>query len=379
MPKAESGPIRVVVVDDTSTVRELLVAILQQAEGIQVVGAGTNGEEAVRLVKRLRPDVVTMDVRMPRVDGLEATRRIMGESPTRIVIVTGSLMRAGEDLTFEALRAGALTVIRTPGVSDLETCDDVIRTVRLMSEVPVVHRWDQRVRKAEPRPARKPEPGLARTKMTPPPLPVARDDGRGVGIIGVASSTGGPGALATLLRPLAADFPVPILIVQHITPGFATGLAEWLNSETALRVGLAGHGDVPSPGTALIGPDDYHLQVNARGVVELSKEAAYKGLRPSANYLFRSLAWSYGSRAMGVILTGMGDDGVEGLADLHRAGGPTVAQDEASCVVYGMPREAVARQVVDRILTPEQIAASFQQLGLVRRRSRVGSGERGGR
>ena len=354
MPRAKAGPIRVVVVDDTPTVRELLVAILHQAEGIQVVGAGSDGEEAVRLVKRLRPDVVTMDVRMPRVDGLEATRRIMGESPTRIVIVTGSLMRAGEDLTFDALRAGALTVILTPGVADPETCDNVVRTVRLMSEVPVVHRWSKRERQR--RSKRLP------AKLVLPLLPKGTEDGRGVRIIGIASSTGGPGALATVLRPLTADFPIPILVVQHITPGFATGLAEWLNNETALRVGLAGHGDLPRSGTALIAPDDYHLQVNVRGEVELSKAPPYKGLRPAANYLFRSLARSFGSRAMGVVLTGMGDDGAEGMKDLHCAGGLTVAQDEASCVVYGMPREAVLRQAVDRILSPEQIAEALQGL-----------------
>jgi two-component system chemotaxis response regulator CheB len=327
---------------------------MQQAEGIQVVGVGSDGLDAIRLAKRLRPDVVTMDVVMPRMDGLEATRHIKRETPTRIVIVTAGLMRSGEDLTFLALSAGALTVIGRPGAADPVGCEKVIETVRLMAGVPVVHHFDRKKRKtAEPLPA-------------PPPLPPpALDQGDGgahVQMIGIASSTGGPGTLAQVLGPLPADFPIPVLIVQHITKGFSTGLAEWLNTGTALQVGLAGHGVRPTAGTALLAPDDYHLQMNARGEIDLSKEEPYRGLRPSANYLFHSLARAYGPRAVGVVLTGMGDDGADGLEALHKAGGFTLAQDEASCVVYGMPQEAVLRKAVDRVLSPPQIAMMLGQM-----------------
>ena len=353
MQAEKRGEIRVVVVDDSPSAREFMVALLQSSEGIQVVASATNGVDAIRLTKRLRPDIVTMDIVMPKMDGLEATRRIMREVPTPIVVVTASLVHADVDPTFEALQAGALTMIRKPGLNDPETCEKLVQTVRLMSEVRVIHHWG---RGRERRAPEAPKPQTA-------PLP-AREVPKNLNIkmIGIASSTGGPAALAQVLRSLPADFPVPILGVQHITTGFATGLADWLDGETELRVKIAGHGDAPRPGTVLLAPDDYHVQVNAWGAVELSKAPPYKGLRPSANFLFRSLAHSYGGRAVGIVLTGMGDDGAEGMEALHKAGGLTFAQDEKSCVVYGMPREIVLRDVADLVLPPAKIAATLVQL-----------------
>ncbi len=349
--RSSADNIRVVVVDDSPTARELLVTLFRDMGGMEVVGAGATGEDAVQLVKRLRPDVVTIDVRMPKMDGLEATRRIMREFPTPIVIVTASVMRSDMDLTFEALRAGALTVVSKPGMADPETCDRVIQAVRLMSDVPVVHRWDGG-EKAQDVPV---SPDWDAWHLP-------EDIRRRIQRIGMASSTGGPEALAKILGPLPASFPVPILVVQHITRGFAVGLAEWLDSMTTLRVSLAGHGEIPRPGTVLLAPDDYHMRVSRGGVIELCKEPPYKGVRPSANYLFHSLTEAYGSRSMGIILTGMGDDGVEGLTDLHQAGGLVLAQEEQSCVVYGMSGEAVTRNIVDRVLTLDQIARVLSQL-----------------
>jgi two-component system chemotaxis response regulator CheB len=343
MMKGRAEQVRVVVVDDSPTVRRLLVAILHEAEGIQVVGTGETGKEAIRLTRRMRPDVVTLDLRMPEMDGLEATREIMREMPTPIVIVTGTLMQADIDITFEALRAGALTVVRTPGLADPEGCDKVVQAVRLMAEVPVVHHW-------------------GRGNGNRPPFQSRLNNHRGARMIGIAASTGGPGALATILRQLPADFCVPVLVVQHVARGFVHGLAEWLDGETPLRVGLANHGDTPLPGTVLIAPDDYHLQVNASGIVELCKEPPYKQLRPSANYLFRSLAQAYGPCAAGIVLTGMGDDGTEGLGALRQAGGLTIAQDRASCIVYGMPQAALTQKAARRELTLDQIAMALVRL-----------------
>jgi two-component system chemotaxis response regulator CheB len=295
-----------------------------------------------------------MDVRMPKMDGLEATRRIMRDMPTRIVIVADSMMRADMDLTFEALKVGALTAVRKPGLHDPETCDKVVQTVRLMADVPVIHHWGRTERRVSSE-GRTPTFTMGDLKFDLRHSTRLAD----IRIIGIASSTGGPAALASVLGELPASFRLPILVAQHITPGFAVGLAEWLNTQTSLSVRTAGHGETPQPGTVLVAPDDYHLQVNLRGVVELVKELPYKGLRPSANYLFRSLAGTFGSKAMGIILTGMGDDGVEGLEALHRGGGLTIAQDEESCVVYGMPREAVVRNAVDQVLALDQIARTL--------------------
>ena len=350
-----SDAIKVLIVDDSAFARSVIAKKLDTDSSISIAGFARDGAEALEKIRALKPDVVTMDVQLPKMGGLEATRQIMREAPTPIVFVTAHTSRSDMDLTFEALQAGALTVVNKPGLADPVTCDKLIRTVRSMSEVHVVRRWGKR------KPAKRAGALPAPAQPLEPPL---FDDhaGQQVRMVGIASSTGGPGALAKVLGPLPADFSVPVLVVQHITIGFAAGFAEWLGTETALRVRLASHGDTPQPGTVLLAPDDYHILVNFRGQVELYKGMPYRGLRPSANYLFESLANVYEQRAMGIVLTGMGDDGAEGIEAIYKVGGLTVAQDEASCVVYGMPKEAVARGAVKRVLTLEQIALALEQL-----------------
>jgi two-component system, chemotaxis family, protein-glutamate methylesterase/glutaminase len=374
-----SGPIRLLVVEDSPTIRDFLLNLFHNSGDIQVVGTAADGEEAVQQAGRLRPDVITMDIHMPRMDGLEATRRIMQTTPTPIVMVTAGLNRSETDLTFEAIRAGALTVVKKPGLADTETCERIVQTVRLMADVPVVTRFSRTTTAttssaptAAPRPVAE-IPPLSETTYTysPPPAgpirptnggTVRMHDMQGRMIIGIASSTGGPNALLNTLKPLPANYPLPILVVQHITKGFASSLTDWLNGQLQLEVRLAEQGDLLRPGTVLIAPDERHMQVSDRGSILLHTSPPYKGLRPSANYLFYSLARVYGKLCVGIILTGMGDDGVDGLAQMHQLGGLTVAQDEASCVVYGMPREAVLRKAVDFVLPLDQIGTALMQL-----------------
>lgn len=373
--RRRSGPIRVMVVEDSPTARNLLVTLFNQSGDIQVIGTALDGVEAVRRAAELRPDVITMDVQMPRLNGLEATRQILQIAPIPIVIVTASLNHPDMDLTFAAMRAGALSVVKKPGLGEMESCEQVVQTVRLMADVPVVRRWSQD-RNTKPlhsvslppsQPASSAAVALAsalpqRSVVEPPSLILRPDQKKPWKMVGIASSTGGPSALVSSLKPIPADFPLPILVVQHITRGFAASLAEWLNGELKLTVRLAEQGESPAPGTVLISPDDRHMQISDRGTVLLHSSPPYKGLRPSANYLFYSLARVYGKLAIGVILTGMGDDGVDGLTELHHQGGMVLAQDEASSVVYGMPREAAERKVVDHVLPVDRVGPALMQI-----------------
>lgn len=335
--------VRVLVVDDSPTVRQILVSMLQDEPGFQVVGQAQDGEEAVQLTARLRPDIITMDIRMPRMDGLQATKQIMGTYPTPIVVVAASIYDEDLNIAFNAVAAGALTVVEKPkGLTpdDFATVrEQLVRTIRLMADVPVVTIWPDRRR---PAPVHTPEAEC--------------------GLIAIAASTGGPGVLRQILSALPSDLSVPVVITQHITQGFVQGFANWLNGATELDVAVAQDGEPVTSGRVLIAPDDFHMTITSGGRVQLVDSPPLKGLRPSATLLFESVARSYGSTAVAVVLTGMGDDGSAGLEDLQRAGGTVVAQSESSCVVFGMPKAAIERGIVDHILVPEEIADLLTQL-----------------
>ena len=337
--------IRVVVAEDSETTRALLVSILSSDPGLQVVGQAPNGERAVELTKQLRPDVVTMDIKMPVLDGFEATRKIMTEAPTPIVIVSANVEPRDIDASMHALRAGALAVLRTPAgpaSPDFEvSCRRFIDTVRGMSQVKVVRQWPDRRRKSSSR---------SSPKHRPP-----------IEIIGVAASTGGPAAILSLLSAFPADFSVPVVVVQHMSRDFVSGFGEWLNALSPVRVKVARHGDLLEPGCVYLAPDDHHLGVGD-GCILLDDGPPIESFRPSATHLFRSMSETYGARGIGVILTGMGRDGVDGLHALHAAGGEVIAQDEPSSVVFGMPRAAIESGVVSSILPLPSIARRLVQL-----------------
>ncbi len=374
MQKTLRTPTRVVIVDSSGAMRELLASIFREVGDIQVVGSCATGDEAVKLVKSVRPDVITMDIHTPHgMNNLDAVRQIMRDQPTPMIIVTASQKPHDMEVAFQAMRAGALAVLNKPGLNDPETSQKLVQNVRLMAGVPVIHHWGRsavtdRLGGEKPGSASNGAPKLEKIKSAVEvvvgqnlSLQKMQELKAKVRVIGIAASTGGPSAVASVIRTLPASFPLPLVLVQHFSPGFASGLADWLGTQTGLQVEIAAHGDVLQPGVMLLAPDDYHLQVKPNGLVELAKTPSYKGLRPSANPLFESLARSYGAAALGVILTGMGDDGADGMAALHAAGGAVIAQEEESCVVYGMPREVVARGAADAILTPEQIALTLEQ------------------
>ncbi len=338
--------IRVLIAEDSPVQKELLVYLLEQDGAFAIVGAARDGAEAVEMAADLKPDVILMDFHMPRMNGLEATKEIMTRAPCPIVIASASVVVDDVVLTFEALRSGAVSVIRKP--MDLDHPDHenqvgvLLRTLKLMSEVRVVRRWSQA--KALP--------------IQPPSLP----PGRNVAAVAIGGSTGAPGVIAQILGALPADFPAPILIVQHLTEGFAEGFATWLGQKTPLKVRLAVSGEGVTAGTVYLAPDSVHLGVSKRSRIELSTTSPEEGFRPSISHMFRSVAKMTGSSTMGVLLTGMGQDGVSGLLEIHRAGGLTIAQDEESCVVFGMPREAIRQGAVDRVLPPTAIAAAVKSV-----------------
>lgn len=340
-------PIRVLIAEDSQVARELLVSILQTAPGLQVVGTARNGVEAVRLARRLQPDVIAMDVYMPEMDGLEATRQIMAESPRPIVMVSASYNKNENKLSFDALQAGALTILEKPTIYDPPAAHEfLINQLRLMSEVKVVRRWNK-----------------SRTTLSfSIPQTDIRNGRSKIRLITIASSTGGPGVLSKILGGLPAEFPVPILIVQHIMSGFAEGLATWLNQLTPFEVRLARHDDAPRAGQVIIAPDNHHMLVNDKGLITFSHDPPQNGLRPSANYLFNSVARVYGATAIGVILTGMGSDGADGLRALYEKGAHTIVQNEASCVVFGMPAVAIELGAAEQILPADEIATALMEL-----------------
>jgi len=337
--------IRVLVVDDSPTVRGLLVRMLQSDPQLRVVGVARDGVEAVNLANRLRPDVITMDIRMPCMDGFQATKRIMQQVPTPIVVVSASVESEELRITFNAIQAGALTVVekpRGPAEPGFEALrEHLVTIVKLMSEVKVVRRWATGTLRAH-KPVLRRKPAEVRTAM-----------------VAIAASTGGPGALYHVLQGLPADFPVPVLVVQHITRGFGQGMVDWLSGATRLRVATAQQGATLEPGHVLVAPDDRHLLVRPNGRVLLRPREHERELCPSADLLFESVAEAQGESVLGVIMTGMGRDGVEGLRRLKAAGGRVLAQDESSCVVFGMPKEAIAAGVVDRVVPLGQMATAI--------------------
>lgn len=345
-PKAQ---VRVMVVEDSLVVRQLLVHIIARDPRLVVAAAVGSAEEALHEIARVQPDVISMDIRLPGMDGLEATRRIMAEHPTPIVVIADSIQDSSLKISMNALRAGALTVVEKPvGVTSAgyeSVAATICTQLYIMSQVPVVR---QRSLQWKP-------PGR--------PSSPARDAGGAAwgpsrpSVLGIAASTGGPPALAKILSALPEEFPVPVLLVQHMGAPFMEGFASWLNGLLSLEVRIARDQEIPVAGRIYVAPGDRHLLLSQAGTLKLSAQPPIGGQRPSATLLFQSIASTAGARGLGVLLTGMGEDGAQGLLEMRQAGGYTIAEDESTAVVYGMPA-AAARMGAARVSLPLDLIAS---------------------
>jgi two-component system chemotaxis response regulator CheB len=330
MTSASQSRIRVMVVEDSLVIRQLLAHIIARDPRLILAAAVGSAEEALQEIGRVQPDVISMDIRLPGMDGLEATRRIMSEHPTPIVVIAGSVDDSALRISMNALRAGALSVVEKPVGITSAGYDSIAETIctqlYIMSQVSVVRR-----RSFAWRPETATQPSWREEVGN-----IFRPT-----ILGIAASTGGPPAIAKVLSALPEDFPIPILLVQHMGAPFMEGFASWLNGLVALEVRLARDQEIPFAGKVYVAPGDSHLLLSPAGTLCLSASPPVGGQRPSATLMFESIAETAGAKGLGVLLTGMGEDGAKGLADLRHVGGYTVAEDETTAVVYGMPAAAV--------------------------------------
>lgn len=336
--------IRVLVVDDSAFVRKAIARMLNGAPDVEVVGMAADGEEGLELARALRPDVITLDIQMPRLDGLETLRRLTPES-TCAVLLLSSLTQEGADVTLRGLELGALDFVDKSSVQGpmnlLGLQEELLAKVRALAVAP----------RSRPRPA----------EAAPAPVVAGPGLERALAVA-IGASTGGPAALQVIVPALPADFPAAVLVVQHIPRGFSRSLAERLAAKSALPVREAEDGEPVEPGVVLVAPAGLHLKLHRRGAtveIALDEEPRAALHRPSVDVLMTSVARVYGARALGVVLTGMGSDGTLGLRAIRQAGGRTLAESQESAVIYGMPKAAIEAGVVDRAAPLVHLAAEI--------------------
>ena len=356
--------LRVLVADDSQVARQLLRELIDAEPDMIVVGTAATGRETVEKVERLRPDLITMDVVMPDGDGIAAAQRIMAQRPTPIAVVTAAPIDPGSSLTFDALASGAVEVLPKPArriLDDAKQRESFLRQLRHVAEVGVIG-----IRGPRPR-ARKSDPSgtraLAASSSAPPGVPpVAHGVPQSAALIAIGASTGGPPCIRTVLSSLEPHSAPPVLVVQHMNREFVPGFASWLRDTVPLPVAIAREGTLMQPGHVYIAPGDRHLLVDAAGVLHEDLGPTLHHQRPAVDVLFNAVAAGFGSRALGVLLTGMGMDGAHGLRAMRDAGAFTIAQDEASCTVFGMPHAAGELDAAVVTANPNGIAWLLRQV-----------------
>lgn len=343
--------IKVLIVEDSPVMQQLLVHAISSDPIFSIVGVANDGAEAIEAVTKYAPDIIAMDWQMPKLDGYEATKIIMETIPTPIVIVTGSVNLQDVAFSFSMIDAGALAIVKKPPSIEhpnyKKETQELVQTLKLMSEVKLVRRIPRNSKTQH----------KAELEIAPS---IDRDST--IQIISIGASTGGPLVLQRILSNLPKNIPVPILIVQHISQGFVDGFVEWLRNTTHFPLHIATHGELPLPGHGYIAPDNFHMGVEKGPRIILSNHGLENGLRPSVAFLFRTSAQVFGSRAIGVILTGMGCDGADELKLMKDCGAITFAQDMKSSVVHGMPGEAIKLNAAMHILSPEDISKTISAL-----------------
>ncbi len=349
--------IRVLIVDDSILVRNILKDIFHSDPQLKVIGEAENGKEGVQLAKELGPDIITMDIQMPVMDGFEATEHIMAYTPTPILIFSSALDKSEQYSSFKAVSLGALDCVSKPDITagGFEAiAGNLIRKVKMLSKINVISHIRGKLKRPTP-----PE-GAAAPATGDAPAAAILTGGKAGGkyrLVALGASTGGPLALRKILSRFPAGFPLGILCVQHISRGFMESFTEWLGSETPLNIRIASQGMEVEPGTVYFAPDDAQMGITPDARISVDRTLPPWGeFKPSVNHLFKSVGENLGSHAIGVILTGMGSDGAEGMKFMHREGAHTVAQDQHTCLIFGMPKASIDNGGVKAVLPLDRIA-----------------------
>lgn len=360
-------PLRILIVDDSALMRRLIRTMLDRDPELTVVGEAADGREAIARTAELKPDLITLDVRMPVMDGVETTRQIMAYQPTPILVLTASLSRYDVDITFQMLDAGALDVMEKPKLSDSAALERariaLTRKIKLLARVKVVtHLRGRRTQlRIEHEKLRKTTnttaAALPSVPVQPPPSSFSMLNSQ-FPVVVIGASTGGPRVIQQILAGLPADYGAAVLIIQHIAQGFSAGFVEWMATHSMLPISLAEAGNRLKPGHVVVAPDRFDMMLGVDGRVKLSTQPVLLQ-RPAIDITMQSVAEACGPLTVGVLLTGMGRDGALGMLSIRRAGGYTIAQDEASSTIFGMPKAAIELGAIQEVLPPSKITEAL--------------------